>query len=70
MRYTRWMNWISKQTVAEELYQYETSENQTPQAPTFVERQNLASQHPELLKSLSHQMDRHLSEAASERFER
>ena len=70
MRYTRWMNWVSKQTVAEELYQYETSKNQTPQAATFVEQQNLASQHPELLKSLSHQMDRFLSEAASERFER
>ncbi|MEE2938660.1 MAG: sulfatase [Planctomycetota bacterium] len=56
-RYTRWLNWKSGQTIAEELYDYSELQNVTLQSGHLIERRNTAAIQPALLKRMSHRMD-------------
>ncbi|MEW4489602.1 sulfatase [Thalassoglobus sp. JC818] len=56
-RYTRWINWQSRETVAEELYDYSAPDSAQMHAGLLIERQNFSSSQPRLLKQLSDQMD-------------
>jgi iduronate 2-sulfatase len=40
-RYTRWLEWATRQTVAEELYNYTAAESAAPKWTVFVERKNV-----------------------------
>jgi arylsulfatase A-like enzyme len=56
-RYTRWINWQSRETIAEELYDYSASQSAESHAGHLVEQRNMAAGQPQLLERLSDQMD-------------
>jgi arylsulfatase A-like enzyme len=56
-RYTRWIDWRSRKTIAEELYDYSGPQNVTPHAGQLIEQQNIAASHLDLLGRMSDQMD-------------
>ncbi len=56
-RYTRWIRWQSRETIAEELYDYSSSQSAGLDAGHLVERQNIAAVQPDLLDRMSDQMD-------------
>ncbi|MSU51755.1 MAG: iduronate-2-sulfatase [Opitutus sp.] len=63
-RYTRWVDWPARQTVAEELYDYSTPTSAEPRWSTFVERENVvtAPSHLKLRDELRAKMDAVLRE--------
>jgi arylsulfatase A-like enzyme len=63
-RYTRWINWQSRQTVAEELYDYSTGPSTRHEGAFGIEQENIAAQ-PEqdaTRQNLSQQLDKMLSQ--------
>lgn len=56
-RYTRWIDWQSRETIAEELYDYSGPQNATLHAGHLIEQQNIAASHPDLLQRMNDQMD-------------
>lgn len=56
-RYTRWVNWQSRKTIAEELYDFSGPQSATLHAGHLIEQQNIAASHPDLLERMSDQMD-------------
>lgn len=56
-RYTRWINWQSRKTIAEELYDYSSSQSAVLNAAHLIEQQNIAESRPELLERMSVHMD-------------
>ena len=65
--YTRWIDWQSRETIAEELHDYSgANEDSGPQTATLhagyvIEQQNIARSHPDLLQRMNDQMDRELA---------
>jgi arylsulfatase A-like enzyme len=57
-RYTRWIDWLSEQVLAEELYDYASPQSVARHQSLLIERQNVASECPELLLHMRGQMDR------------
>lgn len=60
-RYTRWINWQSRETLAEELYDYSSPRSVTLHAGHMVEQQNIAASQPDLLEHMRNQMDEMLT---------
>ena len=56
-RYTRWIDWQSRKTHAEELYDYSTPQAATPHAGHLIEQKNLATIQLDLLERMRKQMD-------------
>ena len=56
-RYTRWINWQSRETLAEELYDYSSLQSAKLNAGHMVEQRNIALSHPDLLERMSDQLD-------------
>ena len=61
-RYTRWVRWPTRETLAEELYDYGSSRSAVRQGAFLVERENLAGEaaYDELRSRLSAMMDQAL----------
>jgi iduronate 2-sulfatase len=62
-RYTRWIDWQSRQTVAEELYDYGTGPSTSREGAFWIEQENIAP-HPEqsaTRQNLSQQLDQMLA---------
>ena len=57
-RYTRWIDWPSKQILAEELYDYASSQSVTHHQTLLIEQQNVAAENRGLLDRMRRQMDR------------
>lgn len=63
-RYTRWIDWRSSETVAEELYDYTTGPGTSHEGSLWIEHENIAP-HPQqsaTRQSLSHRLDQMLAE--------
>lgn len=63
-RYTRWIDWQSRQTVAEELYDYATGPSTSHEGAFWIEQENIAA-HPaqsHKREALSQQLDQMLSQ--------
>lgn len=56
-RYNRWIDWQSRETIAEELYHYSGAKNATRHAGHVIERRNIAANQSGLLERMSDQMD-------------
>ena len=56
-RYTRWINWRSRKTIAEELYDYSSSQSAGLNSGHMLERRNIAASQPIFLERMRHQMD-------------
>ena len=56
-RYTRWIDWPSKQMLAEELYDYSSTESVTRHQTLLIEQCNIATENRELLDRMRGQMD-------------
>ena len=56
-RYTRWVDWQSRETLAEELYDYSSSQSVEANAGHWIECRNVAAERPRLLRSMSEKMD-------------
>ena len=65
-RYTRWIDWQSRKTIAEELYDYSGSQSATLHSGHLIERRNTAASQPALLKRMSDQMDELLASRLKE----
>jgi hypothetical protein len=69
-RYTRWINWQSRETIAEELYDYSEQhsgpQNATLHAGQLIERRNTAASQPALRRRMSNQMDKLLASRLKE----
>lgn len=61
-RYTRWVNWQSRQTAAEELYHDTTGPSTRHEAAFWIEQENLAAypQQASERRTLSQQLDQML----------
>lgn len=74
MRYTRWVDWETKQIKSEELYQYggldehSSTENRFTEH-AFVEKKNILNQHPELAAqmrdALTEMLDRRIAKVST-----
>jgi len=63
-RYTRWVNWQSRETVAEELYDYAFGPSTSHEGAFWIEQENIAA-HPDqsaTRQALSQQLDQMLSQ--------
>lgn len=56
-RYIRWIDWASRKTIAEELYDYSGMRDSALHAGQLIELRNVATRQPRLLERLSQQMD-------------
>ena len=65
-RYTRWVQWQSREMIAEELYDYSGPHNATLHSGQLIERKNTAASQPDLLKRMSDQMDELLASRLKE----
>ncbi len=69
-RYTRWINWQSRETIAEELYDYSGqrsgAQNATLHGGQLIEQKNTAASQPDLRKRMSDQMDELLASRLKE----
>ena len=63
-RYTRWIDWQSRQTVAEELYDYTAGPSARREGAFWIEQENIASQPGQSVTghSLSQQLDQMLAQ--------
>ena len=61
-RYTRWVQWPTRQTLVEELYDYDSSRSAVRQGAFLVERKNVAGDpgYAELRERLGAMMDQSL----------
>ena len=60
-RYTRWIDWQSRETITEELYDYASSPNARAVAGHWIEDRNVASSQIERLKRMRIRMDETLT---------
>ena len=60
-RYTRWLNWQSRKTIAEELYDYSSPESTLLNGGHLIEHQNVAASQANLLGHMRHQMNEMLN---------
>ena len=60
-RYTRWIDFSSNQTIAEEPYDDSASQSATAASKLLIEQQNIAKSQPELLVHMQKRMDAMLS---------
>ena len=56
-RYARWIDWESRETIDEELYDYSSRQSTTRFAGHLVEQQNIAATQPDLLNHMRDKMD-------------
>ena len=61
-RYTRWINWQSRKTIAEELYDYSSSQSAVLSTGHLVEHENIAPRGPESLDQMRNKLNTLLGE--------